>query len=143
VFLLAVTSSGAAEPAPPTAAEDLMTFIGKDAKAGVWELQVEKTHTTVRLEFRPRHPEAPPDADLVGGVSADFPAGTASAGFLYRLEVKNKERLLVVRGQAFKEGARIPYTLKDGKLQFEGGAVDMPGLGKIELKGEWKRIESK
>jgi hypothetical protein len=143
VFLLAVGSGGAGEPAPPSAEEDLKRFLGKDGKAGVWELQVEKTHTIVRLEFRRRAPDAPPDADLVGRLSAFFPAGTSSAGFLYRLEVKEKERLLVVRGQVFKEGVRIPYRLKDGKLQLESGAADVLGLGKTELKGEWKRIEIK
>jgi hypothetical protein len=143
VFLLAAALPAAPEPAPPSAEQDLKMFLGKDGKAGVWELQVEKTHTTLRLEFHPRHPDAPPDGDQVGKVSAYFPAGTGSAGFRYRLEVKEKERLLVVRGQAFKERLRIPYRLKDGKLQFEGGAADIPGLGKTELKGEWKRVESK
>ena len=143
VFLLAIASSVATEPAPPSAEEDLKTFLGKDGKAGVWELQIEKTHTVVRLEFRPRTPDAKPDADLVGRLSAAFPAGEGGADFLYRLEVKEKERFLVVRGPAFKEGARIPYRLKDGKLQLEGGAADVPELGKTELKGAWGRIESK
>jgi hypothetical protein len=131
------------EPAPPSAEEDLKTLLGKDGKAGVWELQVEKTHTLARLEFRPRAPDAPKDADLTGELRALFPAGKSSLDFLYRLEVKEKERFLVIRGKAFKEGIRIPYRLKDGKLQLEGGAADVPELGKLELKGEWKRIEIK
>jgi hypothetical protein len=131
------------EPAPPSAEEDLKTILGKDGKAGVWELQVEKTHTVVRLEFRPRAPDALQGADMVGELRAAFPAGKSSSDFLYRLEVKEKERFLVVRGKVFKEGVRIPYRLKDGNLQLEGGAADVPGLGKVELKGEWKRITSK
>jgi hypothetical protein len=131
------------EPAPPSVEEELKTVLGKDGKAGVWELQVEKTHTVVRLEFRPRATDAMRDADLVGELGAAFPAGKSNSEFLYHLEVKEKERFLVIRGKAFKEGVRIPYRLKDGQLHFEGGAADVPGLGKVELKGEWKRVTSK
>jgi hypothetical protein len=65
-------------------------------------------------------------------------------GFTYQLEVGPKGRFVVgSKGAVLAEETRIPYTLKADILELGAAVATLPRVGKINLKGTWKKVGEK
>jgi hypothetical protein len=133
---------------PPTAEDELARLAGSK-ECATWELQLTKNHTDqslkrVSLTFHRTRLGASVTPIYVATLAVEHANGSVERGFTYQLDMGPKGRFVVgSKGAVLDAETRIPYTLEGGVLELGEATAMLPKIGKLSLRGRWKKVGEK